>query len=174
LVNIQSYVAYDVDVLGGLPEVVGISETLPFKSDSFDSILCTQVLEHVPRPWLTMAEIFRVLKPNGRLLLSVPQSWRLHEQPHDFYRYTRFGLQSLCDQANLSIEKILPQGGAWALIGQNINNTIWRSSIKKFTVSWYFRVVISILSNTIFGSLDKLDQDTDDTLNYVVLARKLV
>jgi hypothetical protein len=83
-------------------------------------------------------------------------------------------LQSLCDQANLSIEKILPQGGAWALIGQNINNTIWRSSIKKFTVSWYFRVVISILSNTIFGSLDKLDQDTDDTLNYVVLARKLV
>ena len=70
-------------------------EILPFAADHFDSVICTQVLEHVFEPDLFFKEINRVLKSGGRLLLTTPFVWDEHEQPVDFARYTSFGLKHL-------------------------------------------------------------------------------
>lgn len=75
----------------------------PCPDSSFDIVLCNQVLEHVFQPQAFLAEVARVLRPGGRLLLTVPFVWDEHEQPHDFARYTRFGLRHLLEQAGLTI-----------------------------------------------------------------------
>ena len=61
--------------------------SFPFPDEAFDAVLCTQVLEHVPDPQLFIREIRRVLRPDGKLLLTVPFIWNEHECPFDFFRY---------------------------------------------------------------------------------------
>ena len=77
--------------------------TFPFEPESFDALVCNQVFEHVFNPEQFMAEMYRVLKPGGRLLLTVPFAWDEHEQPHDYARYTSFGLASLLRKAGFEI-----------------------------------------------------------------------
>lgn len=75
----------------------------PFVDGSFDSVLCNQVLEHVFNPDEFLAEIARVLKPGGKLLLTVPFVWDEHEQPYDYARYSSFGLRSLMEKQGLRV-----------------------------------------------------------------------
>ena len=91
---------------------------LPFKDESFDTVLNTQVLEHVPDPKLLIAELSRVLKPGGVLILSAPMTWPLHEEPYDFYRYTTYGLRSLLQNVGLQITEEIPRGGALLTLAQ--------------------------------------------------------
>lgn len=172
LKNISEYVAFDMDKEGSQSDVVGTVATLPFLSSSFDSVLSTQVLEHVPEPWLMLKEISRVLRPGGQLLLSAPQAWRLHEEPFDFYRYTKYGLQYLIEVEGLQINYISPQGGVWRLLGQTLNSTIWRRPLIKFSPVWVIQVITSACINIICAILDRFWHDEGDTLNYVVLAQK--
>ncbi len=79
---------------------------LPFASNSFDTVLSNEVLEHVPEPKRLLEEAHRVLKPQGYLILTAPLTWGPHEAPYDFYRYTEFGLRYLSEQAGFSVEKI--------------------------------------------------------------------
>ncbi len=84
---------------------------LPFVSQSFDSVLCTEVLEHVPEPWRAYEEIARVLRPGGRALVTTPFLYRVHEAPYDFYRYTEFAHRHLAARAGLEVEEIRTRGG---------------------------------------------------------------
>jgi len=77
----------------------------PFPDQSFDSVVCNKVFEHVFTPDLFLSEIFRVLKPEGQLLLMVPFIWDEHEQPWDYARYTSFGLKSLLENNGLDVVK---------------------------------------------------------------------
>lgn len=84
---------------------------LPFAAGTFDSVLCTEVLEHVPEPWRAYGEISRVLRPGGRALVTTPFMYRVHEAPYDFYRYTVFAHRHLAERAGLEVEEIRPRGG---------------------------------------------------------------
>lgn len=68
---------------------------IPFADDSFDNVLCTEVLEHAEDPHALIAEMRRVLKPGGRLVATIPFSARVHHAPHDFHRFTRFALDRM-------------------------------------------------------------------------------
>jgi SAM-dependent methyltransferase len=78
--------AYSVDV-------VGDARRMPFSDASMDVVLITQVLEHIPEPVAVIAEIHRILKPGGTLLLSVPSIFPQHGSPGDYWRYMPQGLQ---------------------------------------------------------------------------------
>jgi len=91
-------------------EIFGKAETLPFKSESFDTILCTEVLEHIENPFNALQEIYRVLKKNGTLILTVPFMVPLHEQPYDFYRFTPFSIEMLINKAGIIMRDIIPIG----------------------------------------------------------------
>ena len=81
--------------------VVGSTLHLPFKGESFDGVILTETLEHVSDPLLALREAARVLKPGGTLYLTAPQMWPLHYEPHDYFRFTGYGLGSLLAKAGL-------------------------------------------------------------------------
>lgn len=173
LTNISSYVPYDIDATGSKPAVVGMAERLPFAENSFDSILSTQVLEHVAEPWHLLEEVARVLRPNGRLLLSAPQAWRLHEEPYDYYRYTHYGLRYLLKRVGLDVISYQPLGGTWLLIGQIMNNALWRTSHPKYSAAWWGSTLTTSLINLVSPILDRTFYDPADTINYLVLAQPI-
>lgn len=78
-------------------------KSFPFESGSFDSVVCNQVLEHVFEPEAFLREIKRVLRSDGRLLLTVPFAWDEHEQPKDYGRYSSFGLSALLTRCGFSV-----------------------------------------------------------------------
>ena len=89
-----------------------LTKPLPFPDAAFDTILLSDVLEHIPEPEALWAEAARVLAPGGRLLLNVPFLYGLHEQPHDYYRYTEFALRRFAERAGLAVLALEPVGGA--------------------------------------------------------------
>ena len=94
-----------------LDQIVDLTGALPFERASFDTVLLTDVLEHIPEPASLMCEIARILRPNGKLILGVPFFYWLHEVPHDYYRYTEFALRRFCELSGLRVVEIVPYGG---------------------------------------------------------------
>ncbi len=92
--------------------------TLP--DASADTVLCTFVLEHLERPQDAIREMYRILKPNGHLILGAPLFWHLHEEPRDFYRYTKYGLEYLFVTAGLEVVEIEPLGGFIVTFAQEL------------------------------------------------------
>jgi SAM-dependent methyltransferase len=84
---------------------------LPIPEESFDAVLCTQVLEHLELPRESVTELYRILKPGGRLYLTVPMAHPLHQEPFDFFRYTSHGIRSICLSAGFSDVSVAPFGG---------------------------------------------------------------
>lgn len=117
--RVDSWIGLDMPVPGETnahkPHVVADAQTLPLAAASFDTVLCTQVLEHVPEPLELFREARRVLKPDGRLVLTAPQYNGLHGEPRDFYRYTRYGLEHLGRKAGFHVEAVESIGGFIAL-----------------------------------------------------------
>jgi ubiquinone/menaquinone biosynthesis C-methylase UbiE len=105
------------------PEVKGIdfhcpADSIPQASESFHSVVSTEVLEHVPFPDKALAEFWRILRPGGHVLLSVPCYWPPHELPYDFFRYPLHGIVALAERAGFRVVEVVPRGGKWALWGQ--------------------------------------------------------
>jgi len=81
---------------------------IPFDDNTFDYVLCTEVLEHVPDPKEFLMEIRRVMKPGAVLIMTIPFMVPLHEEPYDFYRYTKYGLKHMLDGAGFASHDITP------------------------------------------------------------------
>jgi SAM-dependent methyltransferase len=110
------------NVIGSRPDYFYNGGRLPFDDASFDTVLNIQVLEHTPDPGRLVAEMARVLKKDGVLILAAPFSFRLHEEPYDYFRYSPHGLNELCGRAGLVVEHIEQVGSLWSLIGHKINS----------------------------------------------------
>jgi SAM-dependent methyltransferase len=105
---------------GSVDVIITPAQRLPFDSSSFAGVLCAQVLEHVPDPVMLLDEICRILRHGGQLILTCPFVWELHEEPHDYLRFTKYWLAQNLENAGFSRTKIIPQGGDIAMIGQCI------------------------------------------------------
>jgi len=81
-------------------------DALPMADETYDLVLCNQVMEHIPDPPAVLREIARVLKPGGQAWLSAPLFYEEHEMPYDFYRYTRFGWQQMAMDAGFTVESL--------------------------------------------------------------------
>lgn len=93
-----------------------LSLSLPFANGSFDTILSSDVIEHLPDPQLAFAEMGRLLKPGGVLLLNTPFLYMLHEIPYDYYRFTRYAIHRLLEANGMEIIQLEELGGAGAVI----------------------------------------------------------
>jgi len=141
---------------------------LPFVAARFDTVLCAQVLEHVPQPQQLVEEAFRVLKVGGRLILTAPQTWGLHEEPQDYYRFTRYGLHYLLESAGFEVQSIQARGGSWRVIGQTFLNLYYLYNRIPRATPW-LRACTSAV-NALFENLDRRWPWEKDTLGYIACA----
>jgi SAM-dependent methyltransferase len=88
------------------PNVFADAAKLPFADESIDTVLLFQTLEHVERPLEAVEEIFRVLRAGGCLLLSVPMLYPLHDEPHDYTRFTTHGLRNILETSGFEVDVI--------------------------------------------------------------------
>jgi SAM-dependent methyltransferase len=118
---VTEYHGVDVELRGpGVTLISGVDRMEGIGDETCEIVLCTEVLEHVSDPGSALAEISRVLKDNGVLLLSVPFLARLHEEPHDYFRYTEHGLRYLLMQHGFSVREIVPTGSLFSFLGHQI------------------------------------------------------
>ena len=91
-------------------DMIAPAEDLPFPANSFDCVICTEVLEHCADPWAAGAEIGRVLRPGGWAFVTTPFLVALHETPHDYHRFTPWGIIELATRSDLKVISIEPRG----------------------------------------------------------------
>src|SRR5437763_4594255 len=129
-------------------------------------------IEHLPEPGCALVEIARSLGPAGALLVAAPHEWEVHQAPHDYYRYTRYGLKYLLEKAGFEILEMQPAGGYFRLLARRLLN-----GLQFFAggVRWLLFVPAVILLTPpalILPWLDGLDREKNFTLGYVCRARK--
>ncbi|MEP6601275.1 MAG: class I SAM-dependent methyltransferase [Nitrospirota bacterium] len=154
----------DIDVDGGA-DCVGTVEETGLPDESFDLVICTQVLEHCLNPWGGIREIRRILKPSGVLVASVPHVWFYHPHPTDNWRFTQEGILHLCDMGGLKPESLLSQGGSVMALFQIVNFLAY-GVLGRLGMPLYF------LSNCVAEILDRLAANTTFCLNFACLAAK--
>lgn len=85
---------------------------LPFEDGRFDTILITDVLEHIAKPDVLWSEMARILAPGGSIILTAPFLYGIHEAPHDYARYTEFALRRFCEENGLNVVELEAYGGS--------------------------------------------------------------
>lgn len=148
--------------------------TFPFPSGSFDGVLCSQVFEHVFTPTEFLQEIHRVLRPGGCLLLTVPFVWDEHEQPHDFARYSSFGLVALLERAGFVMEAHRKSVADSRVLFQMLNAYLYKvTRSESRLLNWLAMLGLMApvnLLGIVAGRL--LPANRDLYLDNIVLARK--
>ena len=142
--------------------------SIPVNSRSFDYILCSQVMEHIKTPHKAFREFGRILKKNGILFLSTHMAYEEHMIPHDYFRYTRYGLEYLAESNNFKVIKIEPVGGRFLVLSKEIQLLIPRILNNKYLTILYF-ILFSIplfFLSLIMFLLDYFDKQKTLTLNY--------
>ncbi|MGK6350747.1 class I SAM-dependent methyltransferase [Parapedobacter sp. DT-150] len=108
LFNVTEYIGTDIEISGHDHhneeiDVYYDGKTLPFDDNAFDSIFSSEVFEHIFNLPEILAELHRVLKPGGRMLVTLPFVWDEHEIPYDYARYTSFGIRHLLEQSGFTL-----------------------------------------------------------------------
>ena len=175
---VDAYIGLDIDSEAsrqrGIADHHYDGNTFPFADATFDSVLCNQVLEHVFNPDEFLGEIVRVLKPGGKLLLTVPFVWDEHEQPYDYARYSSFGLRALLEKQGFKIVHHKKIGADASILFQLANAYLF-----KVTQGWsrpsklLFTASVMAIVN-VMGLLARrmLPDNPDLFLDHIVLAEK--
>lgn len=171
------YIGLDIRSGEGVDIVVRPGEIWPVEDASCDAVLCTQVLEHVENLDLEMAEIYRIMRPGGTLVLTVPFIYNVHGAPHDYRRLSTFGVKQLVGKG-YDILELKPQGGIGSACGGLLLNWIHDS----FNLTRPLRILkglllpawmlFSLFVNLLGLLLDILDRTSSFYGNTLLVARK--
>jgi SAM-dependent methyltransferase len=147
---------------------------IPFRPGIFDGVMSIAVLEHSPRPRRVLCELNLALKPGGRLLIVVPTMWEEHQVPHDFYRFTRFGLERLLEEAGFGVLERYPIGGYFWFMGRKSIDILEFFQRFPQALLWpLLAPVFGFLIPVVCRQLDWLDRDKYYTIGQVCFAEKV-
>ena len=152
-------------------DLIGTAYDIPVEDETFDSLLCTEVLEHLEEPSQAITECRRVLKPGGYALFTSPFIWHLHEEPRDFFRYSKYGLRHLFVSNGFEVVEITPLNGFWATFGQLFVYNLYSYN------KWPIRLtplipVMGFLIQHLAIFLDRMSTKDIWTSHYVSVVRK--
>jgi SAM-dependent methyltransferase len=148
--DIESALVYDEKVK---PDFTWDGRNMPFEANRYDWAMATEVLEHCQHPDMLLSEAYRVLKPGGTLVGTIPFLWPLHEVPHDAFRYTPFTLSRLLEDCGFEKNDIRALGGWHASMAQMMG--LW---LKRAPLSERFRRRASFLVLPVYKKLLQIDQ----------------
>lgn len=164
--SIDNYVARkELDMVGDL-------NSLPFKRETFDTIVCSQVIEHTPTPEGVIKNLALALKDGGILILSAPHMSYLHGEPHDYYRYTKYGLAYMLEKNGFKILEISAAGSIFSFLFTPFSD---------FMLSYTYGIpvifqAIFFLNSICARIISKIDmavfKNSIMPLNYIVAAQK--
>lgn len=155
------YIGVDISDEDSSPDIIGSATQIPVQDGFADIVISTQVIEHVPEPLAMVRECHRVLKKGGFFILTGPFYWPLHEEPFDFYRFTKYGFEHLLKQANFSAWDIKEDGGNWAQFFLSANLILNRR-----------HVFLRTFLNSLGLVLDRVNFKKSSPSNYSILAKK--
>jgi SAM-dependent methyltransferase len=156
------YPATGLAMYGSRPDVFADASRLPFGNDSLDTVVLFETLEHIADPIVAISEAFRVLKPGGYLLLTVPFLYPLHDEPFDFTRFTSHGLRKELDRAGFHVEHILPSLGSAESAGLIVSLSLGGMTLqafrkRSFSIVFSPLLLLSIpVVNLVFWAIGKL------------------
>jgi|SRR5579871_1920919 len=166
------YVCLDLLPVAETVQVRGDAHRLPLASSSVSLVTLFEVLEHLHSPEIALAEVARVLRPGGALILTVPQYWHVHGHPSDYFRYTNFGLSHLCKRSGLEVERLWPMGGPAILISLVIANNFGldRDPIRRILLCVPMTWLAYLVDATVFRGFER--RENPDTRGWALVARK--
>jgi SAM-dependent methyltransferase len=108
------------------PDVVADAMVLPFRASAVDTVVATELIEHLPHPEAFLREAARVLRPGGVVIVSAPFMEPLHEEPRDFFRFTGHGLRCILERHGFRLLSLEAKGGWWSVVlGSFVNQAIY-------------------------------------------------
>lgn len=143
-VNNHEYIGIDIDKSNDKADIYADITNIPIDDGAADIVTSFYVLEHVEEPQKVINEKFRILKKNGELFMLIPMYWEEHEQPYDFFRFTRFGIIKLMENAGFKDIKVREINTAPSILGMNLAILFNRR---------FFKVLIPVI-NYIFYKLE--------------------
>jgi SAM-dependent methyltransferase len=170
LFNFESYVGLEYNEKFN-PDVVGDLRSMPFDDEEFDSILNTQVLEHIDDTYRVFSEFRRVLKPDGYLCITVPFIARTHGIPHDYWRISEYGIRYLFQRYGFEEIEIRNMGGFLTTQAYLWQFWLWER-LGKNRITRLLRAPMIWISNHFFLFLHKIDRDKTTPFNYIAIGRK--
>ncbi len=177
--HISEYIGCDiVQSSKNCVDILSAANVIPLNGETFDTIISTQTIEHVEDHQGLVTEAYRLLKPEGHFILSGPMYWPLHEEPYDFFRFTKHGFRYILEKAGFEIVSIEANGGKWAVAGQAFLHALhpqiyYIKGLKGKIARVLLRCIGGIKGiNRFFLYLDSKGTDHTNTMNYVVVARK--
>ena len=157
---------------GHLDFEVDLGGKLPFEDASFDTVLLTDVLEHLAEPAEAIRETARVLRTGGKLIIGVPFFYWLHEEPNDYHRYTEFALRRMCTLGGLNVVDLQAYGGLPEVLLDLTAKGINFAPRPLRAVLWPFHMAAAWLDTTPFVRKLSDQHKRSFPLGYVVVAEK--
>ncbi|MBX9782800.1 MAG: class I SAM-dependent methyltransferase [Chitinophagaceae bacterium] len=178
LFSVTDYIGVDMEQTGhnhanSVADVFYDGKHIPFPNHYFDSVFCSEVLEHIFNPDEILAELSRVTKPKGHILITVPFCWNEHEMPYDYARYSTFGITHLLQKHNFTILECRKSGNfarvmfqLWALYFFELFNKLGKTG--------YILSMVLIMPVNLLGSilLIVLPKNKSMYFNTVIMAEK--
>jgi len=152
-----------------------VNYSLALCNNIADTVISFSVLEHLYDPQKFLYEAYRILKPEGYLIIQVPWQWWVHEAPFDYFRYSPFGLKYLVEKANFELIIIEPSSGFFTMLFLKI--IYFTNRVKgPLIFRWFIRILLIPLwtiLQLLAPLLDKLDNNWElETSSYWVVAKK--
>ena len=149
-----------------------LNEPLAFADGEFDTIIISEVLEHISEPEIIWREMSRIIKPGGKILLSVPFFYKIHEAPFDFYRYTEFCLRNFASKNQLNVLELTVFGGLPEIFTDILSKKLMIIPVMGKASSMFVQWMCTKFVQTGFGK--KLSQKTgkEFPLGYFMIVQK--
>ncbi len=161
------------------PDVGGSALNIPFTDDSFDSVICSEVLEHLKEPAKALDEVRRVLRPGGIAYITCPMCWCLHYEPDDYWRFTDYSLKYLIETNGFEVLTIERTGGVFSLAGVRLADVLYETAANLLSPvprkhAERIAAVLTFPVSVLFYCLGILFDGVDkrDAIGWMVLARK--